>query len=230
MHLVLFDIDGTLTQTNAVDDACFIRAVREVLGICGLEPDWSRYPHVTDWGITAELIRRTRGQEPRAGDVESVRDQFVSYLAAAIAADPSACRAVAGGGRLLREIASTRNTSVALATGGWGKSARMKLRAAGLAVDGIAFASSDDAMAREQIMRVAVARAAEGAGVAGFESCVYVGDGPWDLRAARALGFAFVGIAEGQRAIELAAGGASAVFADFIDTRGVLQALLNADG
>ena len=225
MHLILFDIDGTLTQTNAVDDVCFIRAVREVLGIDDVESDWSAYPHVTDWGITAELIRRSWGREPRGGEVDSVRDRFVHYLAAAIEADPSLCRPVAGAQRLLGEIASMRETSVALATGGWGESARLKLRAAGLALDGTALASSDDGMAREEILRVAVARAARQCGVARFDSCVYVGDGIWDLRAARALGFPFVGIADGQRASALAEGAASVVFADFGDTGRVIQTL-----
>ena len=195
------------------------------MGIADLESDWSRYPHVTDWGITAELIRLTHGREPRTGEIDSVRERFVRYVAAAIEADPSACGAVAGAGRLLGELTLLRDTSVALATGGWGESARMKLAAAGLAVDAMAFASSDDAMARAQIMRVAVERSARITGIEGFDSCVYVGDGLWDLRAARALGFPFVAIAEGQRGVELAEKGAAAVFADFQETHHVIQVL-----
>lgn len=29
-RLAVFDIDGTLTDTNAVDDACYLRAVADV--------------------------------------------------------------------------------------------------------------------------------------------------------------------------------------------------------
>ena len=31
-RLAIFDIDGTLTATNAVDDACYFRAAAEVYG------------------------------------------------------------------------------------------------------------------------------------------------------------------------------------------------------
>ena len=33
MHLVIFDVDGTLTQTTAVDAVCYDRAVSDYLGV-----------------------------------------------------------------------------------------------------------------------------------------------------------------------------------------------------
>ncbi|MBI3191378.1 MAG: hypothetical protein HYZ36_01850 [Pedosphaera parvula] len=50
MHLVIFDIDGTLTETNAVDADCYVRALAEVFGFADVDTDWSTYPHVTDSG------------------------------------------------------------------------------------------------------------------------------------------------------------------------------------
>ncbi len=38
MQLVIFDIDGTLTQTNHVDTCCYIQAVKDVLGLDEVEP------------------------------------------------------------------------------------------------------------------------------------------------------------------------------------------------
>jgi hypothetical protein len=55
MHLILFDIDGTLTRTCAADSACFIRAVSEELSLSGVESDWNRYRHVTESCIVTEL-------------------------------------------------------------------------------------------------------------------------------------------------------------------------------
>jgi hypothetical protein len=34
-QLAIFDIDGTLTDTNAVDDECYLRAVSDVLDLDG---------------------------------------------------------------------------------------------------------------------------------------------------------------------------------------------------
>ena len=45
----------------------------------------------------------------------------------------------------------------------------------------------------------------------------YVGDGPWDYRASRELGWSFIGIADGDRARTLRELGASRVEADFLE-------------
>jgi len=51
MNLVLFDVDGTLTLTNEVDNRCYLCALGEALGGAGFDTDWTKYPHVTDSGI-----------------------------------------------------------------------------------------------------------------------------------------------------------------------------------
>ena len=35
-NLAIFDIDGTLTESVAVDEVCFVQAFRDVLGIEGI--------------------------------------------------------------------------------------------------------------------------------------------------------------------------------------------------
>ena len=49
-HLVVFDIDGTLTNTNLEDGECYWRALCEVLGFSSEQPQWSEFRHVTDVG------------------------------------------------------------------------------------------------------------------------------------------------------------------------------------
>ena len=51
MKLVVFDIDGTLTQTNEVDSRCFEEALRIVLGIEEFDTCWENYQFVTDSGV-----------------------------------------------------------------------------------------------------------------------------------------------------------------------------------
>lgn len=55
MHLVMFDIDGTLVDSNGFDGALFARAVREELGV-PVDTTWQSYRHVTDSGVLEELL------------------------------------------------------------------------------------------------------------------------------------------------------------------------------
>jgi beta-phosphoglucomutase-like phosphatase (HAD superfamily) len=43
MHLVMFDIDGTLTKTMKVDEECFVRSFKDVFGFADVDTDWSHY-------------------------------------------------------------------------------------------------------------------------------------------------------------------------------------------
>ena len=48
MHLVMFDIDGTLTETMKADEECFVRSFKAVFGFADINTDWSHYPRTTD--------------------------------------------------------------------------------------------------------------------------------------------------------------------------------------
>ena len=43
MIATIFDIDGTLVESFGFDDACYISAIREVLGEVHIHDDWSKY-------------------------------------------------------------------------------------------------------------------------------------------------------------------------------------------
>ena len=60
-----------------------------------------------------------------------------------------------------------------------------------------------------------------------FDRLVYVGDGIWDVRAARRLGIGFVGIGEGDREIQLREEGAEIVLPDYEDRDAFVQAILS---
>jgi phosphoglycolate phosphatase-like HAD superfamily hydrolase len=53
MRLILFDVDGTLTRSCAVDERCFVQAVADVLHVGGICTDWATYRDATDVGITS---------------------------------------------------------------------------------------------------------------------------------------------------------------------------------
>jgi phosphoglycolate phosphatase-like HAD superfamily hydrolase len=228
MRLVLFDIDGTLTRTNETDDRCFLIALSEALGAARIDPDWDRYPDVTDSGIAWTAFETHRRTLPSAEDLRFLRARFVALLRQEFARDPDLCIAVPGAAAAVDGLAERRGYAVGLATGGWRESAELKLRHAGLWRAGLPFASASDARVRDEIMLLAAQRAGASGGVPGFESVVYVGDGAWDVRAARRLGWGFIGIGAGAAGDRLRRAGAQRVIADFNDAGVFLDAVAAA--
>ena len=56
MHAIVFDIDGTLLKSAAVDDELYRRAVSAVLGPVRFRNSLALYDHVTDSGILAQVL------------------------------------------------------------------------------------------------------------------------------------------------------------------------------
>jgi phosphoglycolate phosphatase-like HAD superfamily hydrolase len=214
MHLVMFDIDGTLTETTKVDEECFVRSFKEVFGFADIDTDWSHHPRTTDSGIFHDVFTSRIGRTPTAQEVSRFCHHFIQLLAAASSQSPFA--PVAGADRLLSRLAQGGSHRVSLATGGWRDSARLKMASAGMCFDDHPAASADDALDRESIIRLSRQRAVERYGES-FTCTVYVGDGVWDARACRSVGIPFIGIGTGSRATRLSAEGAVRVFPDFSD-------------
>jgi phosphoglycolate phosphatase-like HAD superfamily hydrolase len=215
MHLVMFDIDGTLTETMAVDEVCYLDTLEEVYGTREIDTDWSAYPHTTDTGVFGVTFRRLHGRDPTDEDTRAFQVPFFSRLEALSRAAPFA--QIGGAGTMLDTLATREDVTVALATGAWSGSARIKMGSAGLDFARFPSATADDGLERETIMTVSLRRARERARRERFDSFVYVGDAVWDARACARLGVPLIGIATGARAERLLAEGAAAVLPNYRD-------------
>jgi phosphoglycolate phosphatase-like HAD superfamily hydrolase len=225
-RLAIFDVDGTLTDTTGVDDECYRDAVASVLGVAPDLIDWSGAAHVTDTGILEWLWSSHRSGEPTLADVARARSELVHRLNAALRSDPWRFGSIAGADTAVRSLLDA-GWRVAVATGGWGPSARLKLAAARFEIDDAVLACADDARSRAEIVQLA-RRRAEIVHDCRFDRIVSVGDGPWDVTTALALQLPFVGIGAGARAEQLRAVGATTVIADFTDLDAVAHALSTA--
>lgn len=214
MKLIMFDIDGTLTRTDAVDGECFVQALQDVFGFAGISDDWSIYPHCTDSGILDFIFHERKGRAPLDAEVAEFQKHFVSLLGTESAARPF-CQ-IEGACEMLQQLLVMPGVAVSFATGAWERSARLKLASAGLDFPQVPGAFADDAHSREAIMRASRAGAARLHARESFESVVYVGDGVWDARACRALGWPYIGIARDPAKRERLSGeGARTILSDY---------------
>ena len=191
----MFDVDGTLVDSAGFDAALYAEAVWSVLG-ADVDQTWASYRNVTDSGILEEVLEQRGGLDP--GAIEEIRlgvkRRFVDSVRDYLGANATLIREIAGARALLDALRAMPGVSVAIATGGWAETARLKLRAIGVETEGLGFASASDAVARTKIMQLAEQRALRGAAAI---TRTYFGDGPWDERASAELGYRFVAIGRG---------------------------------
>lgn len=189
MHLVLFDIDGTLVESYDFDTEYFQAAVKDVLGVT-IGTDWSCYHDVTDSGILNEVIEELGLRNDSERITEEVKERFVIRIADYISCHDIS--PISGAYKFLSQLVARKDVAVAFATGGWSESAKMKLGAAGISFSSIPLASSSDHYSRIEIMRLAEKRAGNGH----YDAITYFGDGLWDQKASETLGYNFVSVGD----------------------------------
>jgi phosphoglycolate phosphatase-like HAD superfamily hydrolase len=185
MNAVIFDIDGTLLQSDVNDDALYLAAVRDVLGNVKLRPTWSMYTQFTASGVLAEILN-DNAIAITMDTVSAVRDRFVAHVHRHVA-DHGSFAEIPGAKTFVESLNLSSTHRVAYATGGWRGSALLKLSVSGFPIAGVPLATSDDHFERQEIMLHAL-RQLNGV----FASVTYYGDGHWDAVAAKALGWQFV--------------------------------------
>jgi phosphoglycolate phosphatase-like HAD superfamily hydrolase len=223
-QLAIFDIDGTLTDTNGVDDDCYRAAVAGALHIDPGSYDWTKAAHITDAGIFQWVAGELGRPEPTRAETDHAIATLGEELIAVCDREPHRFVEIAGAGAALEAIRED-GWYIAVATGCWGVSARIKLRAAAIDVPNEVIACADDAIARADIVQLAQRRAEEFYGRT-FDRVVSLGDGPWDVRAADELRMPFIGI--GDRMTELRLLGATGVLHDYRDLHAFRRALVEA--
>lgn len=227
MKLAVFDIDGTLTLGDGLGTRCFFTAFDEVFGEGRVEARLDGFAESTDCGIAREAASRALGRAPHDSELARFKEMYLSRLDGEVRARADAYRPVPGAADLLPLLEATPGWSIAIATGNWRRAARIKLGCAGIRAPR-ATACSEDGGTRSAVLQAAV-RAAAAAGAQRFEAVVYVGDQPWDLKAAREVGAGFVGVGSDAKGSRLAAEGARVVDS-YVDAATFLETLEEAAG
>jgi len=213
MHLLIFDIDGTLANTKTVEDRCFMTAFQQTFGLDIFDQDWSELQHVTDWGITEEIIQNIWNRKPTKAEYELMIRNFVQQLEVERARDASQFQEVAGAKDFFERVKNNENYGVGIATGSWEQSALIKLDCIGINPREVAFSNSNHFKSRADITQNAIKLASQGKSVP-KEYIIYFGDGIWDFKTCQQLGINFIGIdVDGDGELEQL--GVEKVFRDF---------------
>lgn len=230
MNLAIFDIDGTLTKTDQIDDICFVRAMADAHAITNVSTDWAGYSHTTDSAITLEIFKHQFNRLPEEAELVKFKSHFVRLLEDYQAKDSSLFAEIAGASSMLRRLNQEHNWRVAIATGGWRVSAALKLKVAGIEADAFPAAFADDGLSREEILQLAISKAETWYQQNHFARIVSIGDGIWDVRTAHNLKFPFIGIAaEDDAEKRLRRAGATHIIKDFIGYERFISYLTKAE-
>ncbi|MDE2738862.1 MAG: HAD hydrolase-like protein [Paracoccaceae bacterium] len=186
MIATIFDIDGTLVESFSFDHACYISAIREVLGEVYIHSDWSKYKNVTDTGSLRQIMEENNIQEK--GQVEEVRTKFGELIRQYLQ-NGGKCRPKEGAIHLINKLLAAEAYRVGFATGGWRHTAKMKLQHAGFNLENTVLTSSDDGDERVVIMKKCLLQLGHC-----FQRVVYIGDAEWDMQATQELGWHFIGV------------------------------------
>lgn len=216
-QVFILDLDGTLIPSAEIDNECFWQAVFECLGGQESLPDLHAFKHVTDTGILNEWCEMELGRSPGKDETRQIKHRFSQLLESVFRREPEHFSPLPGVEAWLEAAINHDHVHVGVATGGWQHSAQLKLRLSGLSRFELPLASSDDATTRTEIMQIAKQRTL--GDLAGTKtSFTYVGDGAWDLKASRELGWKFVGIASGDPAHQLRLAGADQISQNFLQS------------
>ena len=205
--IVVFDVDGTLVDSSSVDNQCFVAAFHQIIGIELRDTHWASFTEITARAVVEQLLPDTNQEELRRIE-RRVQADYHRRLREVHAANPAAYQPTPGALEAITRLRQTPSVSVAIATGDWHDTISLKLAAAGFDVTDIPMATSSDRSARADIIRLAVERAGSS-----LADAIYVGDGPWDLRATQQLGIPFIGV--GRKVARLRAAGARHTMDDF---------------
>ena len=228
MNLAIFDIDGTLTKTDYIDDICFVQALADAYAITEVSMDWAGYSHITDSGITLDIFRERFNRAPEEAELLKFKSHFLRLLENYRVKDSSLFDEIVGAALMLKRLNQEPEWKVAIASGGWRDSATLKLKTAGIDASNFPAAFADDGYSREEILQSAISKAEQFYQQNRFARIVSVGDGLWDVRTARNLEFPFLGIGVGDAERKLRRAGANHVIKNFSDYEKLIRYLTEA--
>lgn len=223
--LLLFDIDGTLILSGRAGLRALDRVFEEATGVSNAFKGINAAGR-TDGYLLEEASRRA-GVDLTPDLRRSLQSRYCEVLEEEILLPGEGRKAIMPGVQPLIETLEQRDDVVlALLTGNFRDSARIKLEHFDLWRPFRFGAFADDATDRNLLVPIAVQRAREAGHDPRHERVIVIGDTPLDVECAKAGGVRALGVATGSHSVdELSVAGAYAALEDLSETGRVLELL-----
>ncbi|HEX8724093.1 MAG TPA: HAD family hydrolase [Gemmatimonadaceae bacterium] len=228
MKLVLFDIDGTLLNSDGAGRRAIQRALVEAFGTAGPDQHW--FDGKTDPQIVHELMALAGVDSATVESrLDGVFARYVELLRDELAAPGHWAAVCPGVPDLLDALERRDDVILGLLTGNVQPGAHAKLGAVGIAPERFRVgAFGSDHAVRAELPAIARERASAlvGGDFPG-DAMVVIGDTPADLTCGRGVRARAVGVATGRYSVDqLSSYEPAAVFADLRETAAVVAAIL----
>jgi len=207
--LIIFDIDGTLTDSVKIHQKAFTESLYEI-GVEEINSQFKEFKHHTDSYILKSIYEDDQ-KEPIS---ESKKIIFENVLTLKIEAEKF--NEIKGARHLIETLVNSTDYGICYATGSLRKAAEHKLNSLGIKFDERQLVASDKIHEREIIVEKAIENAKSFYLVNEFERIISVGDGLWDLITAQKLIIEFIGVGVENKEI-LKKNGATIVFDDLTE-------------
>lgn len=223
--LLLFDIDGTLILSGRAGLRALNHAFEHATGVADAFHGINAAGR-TDGYLLDEAARRA-GLALDAAMRSAIQERYFTALVDEIKLPGEGRKAVMPGVRpLLASLADRDDVVLALLTGNFQQSARIKLEYFDLWSPFRFGAFADDASDRNRLVPIALGRAREAGHAPVADRVVVIGDTPLDIECARAGGVRALGVATGSHTVDdLREAGADHALEDLSDTEAVIRVL-----
>lgn len=194
MILLIFDIDGTLTDTVPMYKQAFIDGLLR-MGVQQMDTNFKEYLHHTDSYIGKVIYEADRQEAFTAAKIEAFEAHLTEIVMQAQIAE------IAGAKKLMESLLADDEIAIGFATGSMLKPAEHKLEATAIPYRKGVLVAANHIHERENIVGQAIEQAKSFYHQTTFDRIISIGDGLWDLKTARNLGIEFIGIGQANKEI-----------------------------
>lgn len=216
--LLVFDIDGTLTDSVVVHQNAFRNALT-AMGFFNFDDNWSNYMHHTDSYIFKTIFETINARKVEKEDIETFEGILANLLLTYTNNNP--ITEMPGARLFLQQVSINSGYDIVFATGSLLQPTKLKLAQCGIVIDEKLLVATNGFFSREELVSHAISEAKKYYDVNQYDEVYSFGDGRWDYETARNLNLKFIGIGNQN----LVAMGVSDFYLDFTDI-GLYELLL----